>query len=660
MKTKVLLSFLLLTFLLVSCNPTKTPDLTPPDPAPTSTTVLIQEHMPSFEPAPCPFDVPQGAPVDCGFVIVPEDHNEPGGPKIRIALAILRDQSFGHKPDPVIFLAGGPGERVVSGAIGIMGLFAPTIPNRDLILFDQRGVGLSEPALECPELEQTLFDMLDETDPEEVAKTNFNALLACRDQLVSEGHALSMYNNLQNAADVNAIRLALGYNKVNLYGGSYGSLLAQSTARDYPEGIRSMVIWSVVPLEKSLFVDSTTTTANAVIRLLDECKADEACSSAYPDLENVLFELIDRLNAEPVSITVTNPQDGVSHDAWLTGDGVVGNLVGLLYQTQLIPAVPQAIYDVHNRDYALMTQLAGANLALYGALSRGMEFSVLCTDDLIGRSPDEILEFQATLPRQFVGRIDPEVAMEYSTFSICERWPVEEAAPWVKEPLVSDIPTLALGAEFDQVTPPEYGNLVTEHLSNSYIFEFPGIGHNIIVSSDCARGMAGAFLDDPSKAPDSSCIDEMPGLVFDVPGDDIPLVLEPFTDVERGFSGLVPAGWQELAPANLMRGNSALDQTYFVLEAAPSTASEMLAYLASQLEFDPELEPITTDELGNFIWDFYTFERGDYPADLAMTEEGGVTYFVFMLSSTEEHDFMYDGLFLPAVEAMRAIGPTAQ
>jgi pimeloyl-ACP methyl ester carboxylesterase len=655
MKTKIVLSILVLTLLLTGCNPTKTPAPTVSDPAPAATSVSIQEPIASFESAPCPFDVPQGAPVECGFVIVPEDHNNPAGPTIRIALAILRDQSLAHKSDPVILLAGGPGEKVMANALDFMGIFAPTVPNRDLIFFDQRGVGLSEPALECPELEQTLFDMLDETDPEEVAKTNFNALLACRDQLVSEGYNLSLYNNLQNAADVNAIRVALGYEQVNLYGGSYGALLAQSTARDYPEGIRSIVMWSVVPLEKSLFVDSTITTANAVIRLLDECAADEACSSAYPDLENVLFETIDRLNAEPVSITVTNPLDSQSYEAVLSGDGVFGNLVVLLYQTRLIPAVPQAIYDVYNGDYALMTQLAGANLALYGALSRGMEFSVLCTDDLIGRSPDEILEFKATLPRQFVGRIDPQVALEYSTFSICERWPVEEADIWIKEPLVSHIPTLALGGEFDQVTPPEYGSLVTEHLSNSYIFELPGIGHNIIVASDCARSMAGAFLDDPSQAPDASCIDEMPGLVFDIPGDEIPLVLEPFKDVERGFSGLVPVGWQEIAPTNLMRGNSALDPTYFVLEATPGTASEMLAYLASQLELDPELQPIATNEVGSFSWDFYTFELQGNPADLVIAENGEKVYFVLMISDPGEHDDMYEGLFLPAVEAMRAL-----
>lgn len=169
--------------------------------------------------------------------------------------------------------------------------------------------------------------------------------------------------------------------------------------------------------------------------------------------------------------------------------------------------------------------------------------------------------------------------------------------------------------------------------------------------------MAGTFLDDPSRAPDPSCIDEMPGLVFDIPGDEIPLVLEPFTDIERGFSGLVPIGWQEIAPANLIRGNSALDPTYFVLEATPGTTSEMLDNLTSQLELDTELQPIATKEVGSFSWDFYTFELQGNPADLAIAEDGEKVYFVFMISDPGEHKGMFEGLFLPVVEAMRAIGP---
>ncbi|MFQ5859912.1 MAG: alpha/beta fold hydrolase, partial [Anaerolineae bacterium] len=524
-------------------------------------------------------------------------------------------------PDPVLLLAGGPGEKTVANAPALAPVLAPIHPNRDLIFFDQRGVGLSEPALECPEFVQALFDILDDADPEVRLRMTFDAAMACRDRLVSEGYNLSVYNTAQNAADVNAIRIALGYDQVNLYGGSYGSLLAQAVMRDYPEGIRSVAVNSVLPLEKSLFVEASTTTANAVLDLLEACAADEACDSAYPDLQDVLFEVIDRLNAEPVPITVTNPLDGQSYDALLTGDAVFGNLVTFLYLTDIIPVLPQAIFDVYNGDYELMTQLSSTRLALFDLTSRGMMFSVLCAEDLVGRTAEDLLRVRATVPRQLRGQADPEDEIEYGIFGICENWPVERASPSIKEPLVSDIPTLVLEGEFDPVTPPEYGQLVAGHLNNSFFFEFPGIGHNVL-SNECARSTAGAFVAAPTQMPAATCVAEMSGVAFDLPGEAPALVLEPFSDEERGFSGLVPAGWQELAPANLARGNSALDPAYFVLEATPGTAAELFAALAGQLDLDPDLEPVATAEVGHFTWDFYTFERRGYPADLALTEDG--------------------------------------
>jgi hypothetical protein len=218
--------------------------------------------------------------------------------------------------------------------------------------------------------------------------------------------------------------------------------------------------------------------------------------------------------------------------------------------------------------------------------------------------------------------------------------------------LVSDIPTLVLEGEFDPVTPPEYGQLVAGYLSNSYFFEFPGVGHDVL-GNECARSIAGAFINDPSEAPDDACIAEMPGLVFDVRGEAPELVLEPFVDEERGFSGLVPAGWEELAPANLARRSSALDPTYFVLEATPGAVADLFANLAGQLGLDPPPEPVARAEVGNFTWDFYRFERpGGNLANLALAEDSEKAYFVYLVSTPDEHDTLYEQLFLPAVEAM--------
>jgi pimeloyl-ACP methyl ester carboxylesterase len=662
MRSRLLLGALALTVLLASCSqpaasttPTKTTaePTTELAPEPTVTVQPTREPTAVFEEAPCPFDMPQGVPVQCGFVTVPEDHNDPTGPTIRLAVAILKDQSPGHQPDAVILLAGGPGEKKVASALTVAPILASMYPNRDLVIFDQRGVGLSEPALECPEFLEAHFDVLDEPDPDATARAIFDAFMACRDRLLSEGHNLSAYNTIQNAADVNAIRIALGYDQVNLHGGSYGSLLAQATMRDYPEGIRSVVINSVLPLEKSFSVEASTATANAIMRMLNACASDAACHNAYPDLQNVLFEVVERLNAEPIPITVTNPLDSQTYPALLSGDAVLGNLLTFLYVTQIVPVLPQAIYNVHNQDYSLMTQLSSTRLALLDLLSRGVNLSVLCSDDLIGRTPEDLLEIRAALPQQLVGSASPQAVVEYGIFGMCKNWPVEEAAPSVKEPLVSDIPTLVLEGEFDPVTPPEYGQLVASHLANSHFFEFAGVGHDVL-SNECARTIAGAFVKDPTQAPEAACLAEEAGVVFDLPSGPAAVVLEPFTDMERGFKGVVPAGWQELQPANLARGRSTLDPAYFVLEATPGTAAELFAVLAGQLALDPGLEPVQRAEVGSFTWDLYAFESQGNPVDLGLAEDGEKAYFVLLVSPADEHDVLYEQLFLPAVEAMVA------
>jgi len=159
-----------------------------------------------------------------------------------------------------------------------------------------------------------------------------------------------------------------------------------------------------------------------------------------------------------------------------------------------------------------------------------------------------------------------------------------------------------------------------------------------------------AFLDDPTQAPDVGCLEEMPGLVFRLPMAGV--VLEPFADEGRGFSGLVPAGWQERAPANLVRGSSTTDPAYFVMEAQPGTAAELFAILAGQLGLDPELEPTSSAELGSLTWDLYAIEVQGLPVDLALAEDGEKAYFVFLISPPDEHETLYEQLFLPAVEAL--------
>ena len=615
--------------------------------------------VPFFETSSCPFDLPDGAEgnqVICGFVVVPEDHGEPTGRTTRLATVIIKATQDDAAADPIILLAGGPGERIVQRSVPLAQILAPLRARRDLVIFDQRGVGLSEPALECPEVVQIGVELLNETNLDEVARVSYEAIAECSTSLVGEGHNLSLFSTAQNAADVEAVRIALGYEQVNLYGGSYGSQLAQAVMRDHPTAIRSVVMESVYPLEASLLVQSATTVPRTILSLIEACAADAECDAAYPNLREALYEVIDRLNAEPASLALTHPTTGEQFEGVLTGDTLLASLRTILYVTAALPAVPAAIYGMYDGDFGMIERLASLRLAFLDAVSLGMEYSVLCAEDLIGHSFTDLLTARAEIPPQLAGTQEPAALERYGIFAICEAWPVGEAQASVKDPLTSDIPTLLLSGEFDHVTPPEFGRTVASRLSRSFFFMLPAGGHSGENLTPCALSITAAFLDRPTAEPDASCIASLPRLAFDLPIDTgEPVELEPFTDEARGFAGLIPAGWEELDTTNLVRARSALDPSYFVLEAARGTAHSLFANLSAQLSLERDIEPVNVATVGAFTWTFYEFDRGGNRGDLALAEDGEKAYFVYMVSAPEERDALFETLFVPAVAALRAL-----
>jgi pimeloyl-ACP methyl ester carboxylesterase len=430
-------------------------------------------------------------------------------------------------------------------------------------------------------------------------------------------------------------------------------LLAQATMRDYPEGIRSAVLESVLPLEESFLVRSSTTVADAILQLVDACTADAACDSAYPNLREVLFEVIDRLNAEPVAVTLVNPLDGQSYEAMLSGDAILGILRLVLYQTATLPAVPQAIYGVYNGEFELMTQLGSLRLAFLDAVSAGMQYSVFCTDDLIGRTEQDLLDARAALPRQLAGAAEAEVFLKYGIMSVCKKWPVEEADPSVKLPLQSDIPTLVLSGEFDPVTPPAFARLVAGHLSNSTFFEFPGTGHVGESTNACALSITAAFLEDPTEPPDGSCIAEMAELAFDVPGESAQVELTPYANESLGLKGLVPDGWTEVQPGTFARASSALDVTAMQMALAPSRGmQEMIEEIAKGYGLAETPSATGQRQANGLDWSLYALEVQGGPRDLALAESKTGTLIFVLRCAADERDALFETVFLPMVDTL--------
>src|ERR1051325_368575 len=268
-------------------------------------------YQPVFEPAPCAFPVPSGYSPECGYLVVPETRARADSRLIRLHVAIFRNRTGHPVSDPVIHLAGGPGSSSLNEAKYLFSHGLDAVLNqRDLILFDQRGTGYSQPRLDCPEREAITPLLLGgKLSAEETGQGIVDAFRRCHDRLISEGIDLAAYNSAASAADLNDLRLALGYDKLNLYAVSYGTRLALTLMRDHPEAVRSAVLDSTYPLQVNLYTALAPNAERAFNVFFNNCAADPGCNARYPDLRTVFYQLVDQLNAQPVWI------------ALLTGEG---------------------------------------------------------------------------------------------------------------------------------------------------------------------------------------------------------------------------------------------------------------------------------------------------------------------------------------------------
>lgn len=467
-----------------------------------------QSSIPRFETSPCQFDLPdgqvEGETVDCGYLIVPENRADPASPTIKLAVAIFRSTDPNPGP-PMIRLDGGPGGHSV-GVVGELPSTPSLLERGDLILLDQRGVGLSEPSLRCPEEVQFTLDTLaTPLSLDEEAGLISTALQTCYDRLAAEGINLSAYNSTENAADVRDLWQTLGYEAVNLYGVSYGTRLALTVMRDHPDGIRSVILDSAFPLQANLYVDTGASSERAFTLLFDACANDSACNEAFPNLKKRFFNTIDALNAEPVTIDITSFATGDTYEWLMTGDDFYHLMFNSLYATEIIGLIPAIIDLTEGGEYTLASLLAGV-LILDFNIDFGMYLSVQCVEEVPFQTQTDIDAAHRLLAPGFrlLEERDP-----FNIIDACSIWQVNAAAASENEPVSSDIPTLVVAGQFDPITPPDYGRQTAAALNQSYFFEFPGAGHGVFDSSYCPLNITLAFLDDPTTPPDGSCISDM-------------------------------------------------------------------------------------------------------------------------------------------------------
>ena len=432
---------------------------------------------------------------ECGYVVAPVRHAEPDGPTLRLPVAIRR--AAGGAPDPLLLAQGGPG----GDAFEVYSLLAPSTPfaaDRDIVIFNQRGTPYAEPDLSCPETEAALRDIL-AADAEEGDRLYNEAIAACNARLRADGVDLSAFNSLENAADVPVIARALGYDEYNFYGVSYGTLLGLHLMRNHPEGLRSVILDSVVPTDIN-FIEEVPESEDRIYReVFAACAAQPACAAAYPNLEERFFALVRQFDENPITLTITDPETGEDYEAYVDGQGLRDILYQLLYVPRMNAVLPKVIHDMERGDYRYVQNMWPL-LAFNQLVSEGMYYSVVCAEDA-----------DINLDAVPVDALRPEIAEgardDLASYAeACTRWDVATLPGSVDEPVVSDIPTLLLSGRFDPVTPPHFAAAAAAGLTNATNLVDPQASHGVAFLSPCANTIIADFLNNPNETPDSSCL----------------------------------------------------------------------------------------------------------------------------------------------------------
>ena len=465
-------------------------------------TPYAPRYTPTFESGPCAAGVPNDPRVECGVLTVPENRDRPQQAQVRLPVATVRSQAATKAPDPIVYLAGGPGQA----AFPILKFVLATDLGgpRDVIVLSQRGTAASTPNLDCPELTDATWAQFATADPPALEKGPFDAAVRlCRARLRASGVDFNSYNTVTNAADVADLRLALGVRDWNIWSLSYGTALAQQVMRDHPDGLRSVVLDSTVPPDKGFGgTDDVGRAMDSIKRLLAGCATSPACNAAHPTLARDLTDVVAALDAQPYQSVVTDP-DGAQRAIAFTGRDLIYGLANIPRISSLISQFPQLVSQFKAGQYGFIDTLASTLIPQLYTTSDGMHLSVQCADRAH-------IDVQAGLRRLLAAHPEYD-AVGTGVSAACPAWPVRPVPRSFNHPVTSAIPTLVLAGEWDPTTPATAARDLAKHLKRSSFVELPGAGHVVVrFENPCAQSLLQGFFANPTQRPNTTCVSQLP------------------------------------------------------------------------------------------------------------------------------------------------------
>ncbi|MFN8421261.1 MAG: alpha/beta fold hydrolase [Anaerolineae bacterium] len=433
--------------------------------------------------------------AECGTLRVYEDRLTHRGRQIDLRVAVLRARSKDVLPDPIFFFAGGPGVPATADALSVANIFLNARQHRDVVLVDQRGTGGSHELL-CPT-----------PDPVKYAELGEGYLpVYVKDCLATLDGDPRFYTTAMAMDDVDEVRAALGYDQINIYGGSYGATAVQVYLRLHEDHVRSAVVAFGTLLDIPIFERVAHSSQLALDNLFERCKQDILCHATFPDLEQEFATLMQRLKNKPISSKTLKTADGqpiMVND--LTFAGAVHNLLLYVVDAVKLPRLIHRAYTLDDVD-SLLTSVPSGSIAQTLVMSA----VIRCSEPWAAYRPDNIKK----IGDSYLNEVQIQNALEQQ--KICDLLPDPGAAAAYPPPAKSDVPVLILTGGADPQNPPQNMEGYEQLWSNSLWVIFPNQGHNISASS-CYPNLLSRFIEQGSgQELDVSCARYLSVSTFDI------------------------------------------------------------------------------------------------------------------------------------------------
>ena len=429
----------------------------------------------------CGDDLP--AHARCGDLERSEDPSAPEARALALRFVVLpATNAEARVPDPLFVLAGGPGQAATQMVAIADSQLAGINATRDIVFVDQRGTGASN-GLRC--LASELADMLVGI----TAPSQRPRLDACKAEWDAD---LRRYNTTLAMADLDALRGALGYGQINLWGVSYGTRAALEYLRRHEASVRSVLLWGVVAPGTNFLREFAAATERAFAATMADCAADPSCRARLPEGAQVLETIAARLEVEPALVEVLDERSGQLVDVELDRALFLESVRLVLYDAGWAAALPAMLAGARDGDYqALMSFASRFALAIYAQIYNGMYLAVVCSEDVPFLSAAERERAASSV---FGDAIIDELT------EVCASWPrAELPADW-SEPVRSDVPALLMNGEIDPATPLAAAQAVARTLSNARVVGFANVSHGTSNAAACVNATIRAFLDRPEPA----------------------------------------------------------------------------------------------------------------------------------------------------------------